>query len=159
MSTTLGSLCKNILWISQTVLKMWLWTWTQTKFRIQNFCWISMISQNSSRWRLWVAQSRGTQNWIGSGLVRGKCHVNTYSKSPGHYYIKYTLVYGPNFQRKGQLVWQRSQKEGSTGPGEKWIFFFFFFFKRSFQKFWTKHILSRKFVKSFQYFLNKLVIS
>ena len=34
MSITLGSLCKKMLWIIQTVLKMWLWTWTQIKLRI-----------------------------------------------------------------------------------------------------------------------------
>ena len=34
MSTTLDSLCKNLLWIYWMVLKMWLWTWTQRKLRI-----------------------------------------------------------------------------------------------------------------------------
>ena len=34
MSTTLGGRCKKILWINQTLLKMWLWTWTYTKPRI-----------------------------------------------------------------------------------------------------------------------------
>ena len=51
MSTTLGSLCKNLLWINQIVLKMWLWTWTQRKLRIWNFCWMPLISQNSLRWK------------------------------------------------------------------------------------------------------------
>ena len=31
MSTSLGSLCTNLLWINQMVLKMWLWTWTHKK--------------------------------------------------------------------------------------------------------------------------------
>ena len=34
MSTTLGCLCKNLLWITQMVLKMWLWKWTQRILRI-----------------------------------------------------------------------------------------------------------------------------
>ena len=29
MCTTVGSTCKKILWINQTVLKMWLWMWIQ----------------------------------------------------------------------------------------------------------------------------------
>ena len=29
MYTTLGCLCKNLLWITQMVLKMWLWKWTE----------------------------------------------------------------------------------------------------------------------------------
>ena len=34
MYTTLVSLCKNLLWINQTVLKTWLWMWTHIKLRI-----------------------------------------------------------------------------------------------------------------------------
>ena len=37
MSTALGSLCKNLLWINQTVLEdMLLWTWTQVTNKTQN---------------------------------------------------------------------------------------------------------------------------
>ena len=34
MSTSLESCRKRILWINQTVWKMWLWTWTQIKLTI-----------------------------------------------------------------------------------------------------------------------------
>ena len=50
MYFTLGSLCKKICSINQSVLKMWLWLWTQIKIRIENFRLLLRIS--TSVWAL-----------------------------------------------------------------------------------------------------------
>ena len=96
MSTTLGILCKKILWINQIILKMWLWMWTQVKLRIKHFCYMLLILQNSSQWKTLSIMSF-TKSWdsnrIGFGpvmvkvsspyLIKSYCNLN---------YIKYLSV-------------------------------------------------------------------
>ena len=75
-------LCKKILWINQKVLKMWLWTWTQINLGIKNFCWMPLISQNSSRWKILSIMSY-TKPWNAIGMESDQwwwmCHFHTYS--------------------------------------------------------------------------------
>ena len=90
-----------------------------------NFCWMPLILQNSSRWKTLSIMSY-TKPWdIKIGLDPDqwwrKCHLNTYSKARGgHYFMKYTQVYGPNFQRG--IWWGKNQKKKDGSLGEKWDF-------------------------------------
>ena len=100
MSNTLKLLYKKIFGINQIVWNMRLWRWTQIKLGILNFCWVQLISQNSSRWKtyvwhywLWVTQRSATQIKIGFGPAMANVSYPYLGSSTTGYARKSGIIY------------------------------------------------------------------